>query len=58
MFVAGTLDSDQELIQNIATVMEGARIGERGAGEDAPTAELRLQLSLTGRQPEDPGEPE
>lgn len=58
MFVAGTLESDQELIQNIATVMEGARIGERGADEEGSETEIRLQLSLTGREPDDPADPE
>lgn len=58
MFVAGTLEDDQELIQNIATVMQGARVATRGAIEDEDqTPELKLELTLSGRDPPE-AEPE
>lgn len=55
MFVAGTLEDDQELIQEVATVMQGARVGARGALDDPDAPEVKLELSLSGREP--PSEP-
>lgn len=56
MFVAGTLENDQDLIENIATVMQGARVGTRGADEEAEGT-LEMSLSLSGRGPPEPEEP-
>lgn len=55
MFVAGTLEDDQELIQDIATVMQGARVGTRGAIDDPDAPEVKLELTLSPREP--PSEP-
>lgn len=57
MFVAGTLENDQDMIENIATVMQGARVGARGADEEADGEGFELSLSLTGRDPIEPEEP-
>lgn len=54
MFVAGTLDDDQEMIENIATVMQGAQVGIRGAGTSGQEGELALSLTLSGRGQPDP----
>lgn len=58
MFVAGTVEEDQALIENVATVMQGAKVGARGADEDADEGTIELSLSLTGRGDPGPEEPE
>lgn len=57
MFVAGTLENDQDLIENIATVMQGAHVGHRGADEDTEEETIELTLSLSGRGGPEPEEP-
>jgi hypothetical protein len=57
MFVAGTLENDQDLIENIATVMQGARVGARGADDEEHEHGIELQLALNGRDGPEPEEP-
>jgi hypothetical protein len=57
MFVAGTLENDQDLIENIATVMQGARVGARGADDEEHEHGIELQLALSGRDGPEPEEP-
>jgi hypothetical protein len=57
MFVAGTLENDQDLIENIATVMQGARVGHRGADDETEEGTIELSLALSGRGGPDPEEP-
>lgn len=57
MFVAGTLENDQDLIENIATVMQGARVAARGADDEEHEEAIALTLSLTGRSGPEPEEP-
>jgi hypothetical protein len=57
MFVAGTLENDQALIENIATVMQGARVAARGADDEEHEDGIELSLRLSGREGPEPEEP-
>jgi hypothetical protein len=50
MFVAGTLQADEELIENVVSVMQGARLGSACAEEDAEI-QIGAPVTLEGRGP-------
>lgn len=59
MFVAGDLDSDAELIQNVATVMQAAKLGSCSSrpegAEPVQLGAIRLRGRSLGPERPSPG---